>query len=266
MVQLMIYRFCKRITTALYLHFALAIVTRNALSSRVTMTSNSPQLRAVLWDVDGTLADSSMLCFESTNAVFRNNGMAEIGEDMYHMGTKLTTPRRMAWHSTGNPDDVSGIALGDQFDDLYVKLVSMETAAFYDGIPNVLTSLLKKNPTLRHGALSNACGAYVRAVLQVNGVSDMFVVGLGADEVPAAKPSAAGLLQICRELDIDPSHCIYIGDSPSDGQAASNAGMASVGVTWGSHPVETVRPAFTHTVHDTDALGLLLMDMLETPI
>jgi phosphoglycolate phosphatase-like HAD superfamily hydrolase len=241
----------------------LAIASRNVLSFHMTMMSNSPQLRALLWDVDGTLADSYLLGYSSTNAVFRNNGMAEIGEDVYHMGTKFTTPRRMAWHSTGNPDDESGIALGDQFDDLYVKLVSMETAAFYSGIPNVLTSLVKKNPTLRHGALSNACGAYVRAVLQVNGVSDMFVVGLGADEVPAAKPSADGLLQICKDLDIDPSHCIYIGDSPSDGQAASNAGMPSVGVTWGSHPVETVRPAFTHMVHDTEALGLLLMQMLE---
>ena len=246
--------------------FSLAISSSNVLSLRVKMTSDSPQLRVVLWDVDGTLADSSMLCYESTNAVLRNNGMAEIGEDMYHQGTKLTTPRRMAWHSTGNPDDESGIALGDQFDDLYVKLVSMDTAAFYDGIPNVLTSLLRKNPTLRHGALSNACGAYVRAVLQVNGASDMFVVGLGADEVPAAKPSADGLLQICRDLDIDPTHCIYIGDSPSDGQAASNAGMPSVGVTWGSHPIETVRPAFTHMVHDTDALGLLLMQMLEKSV
>ena len=241
----------------------LAIANRNVLGFHMTMTSDSPQLRVVLWDVDGTLADSYFLGYSSTNAVFRDNGMAEIGEDVYHMGTKLTTPRRMAWHSTGDPDDVSGIALGDQFDDLYVKLVSMETAAFYDGIPNVLTSLLKKNPTLRYGALSNACGAYVRAVLKANSVSDMFVVGLGADEVPAAKPSADGLLQICKDLDIDPSHCIYIGDSPSDGQAASNAGMPSVGVTWGSHPVETVRPAFTHTVHDTDALGLLLMQMLE---
>ena len=241
----------------------LAISSSNVLSLRMKMTFDSPQLRVVLWDVDGTLSDSSMLCYESTNAVLRNNGMAEIGEDMYHQGTKLTTPRRMAWHSTGNPDDESGIALGDQFDDLYVKLVSMDTAAFYDGIPDVLTSLLRKNPSLRHGALSNACGAYVRAVLQANGASDMFVVGLGADEVPAAKPSADGLLQICRDLDIDPSHCIYIGDSPSDGQAASNAGMPSVGVTWGSHPIETVQPAFTHMVHDTDALGLLLMQMLE---
>ena len=252
----------KYVFVAIYL----STLSRNVLSFHMKMTSDSPQLRVVLWDVDGTLADSYKLGYSSTNAVFKNNGMAEIGEDVYHQGTKFTTPRRMAWHSTGNPDDESGIALGDQFDDLYVKLVSMDTAAFYDGIHNVLTSLLRKNPNLRHGALSNACGAYVRAVLQANGASDMFVVGLGADEVPAAKPSADGLLQICRDLDIDPSHCIYIGDSPSDGQAASNAGMPSVGVTWGSHPIETVRPAFTHMVHDTDALGLLLMQMLEESV
>jgi hypothetical protein len=85
----------------------LAIASKNVLSFHMTMMSDSPQLRAVLWDVDGTLADSYLLGYSSTNAVFRNNGIAEIGEEVYHMGTKFTTPRRMAWHSTGNPDDES---------------------------------------------------------------------------------------------------------------------------------------------------------------
>jgi phosphoglycolate phosphatase-like HAD superfamily hydrolase len=246
---------------------SLAMAGTGAIGSNVKMMAktNLPKLRAILWDVDGTLADSSLLCYESTNEVLRNNGMPEIGEDLYHQGTKLTTPRRMAWHSTGNPDHESGIELGAQFDDLYVKLVTKETAAFYDGIQDVLTGLFKKHPTLRQGALSNACGAYVRAVLDVNGVTDDFVVGLGADEVPKAKPSGEGLLQICETLKIHPSQCIYVGDAPSDGQAATNAGMPSVGVTWGSHPVETVQPAFTHTVHSTEALGLILSQMLSSP-
>ena len=42
--------------------------------------------------------------------------------------------------------------------------------------------------------------------------------------------------------------CVYIGDSPTDGQAAEAAGMPSIGVTWGSHPEENVRKAFTETV------------------
>ena len=244
---------------------ALAFLCCGALSFTPSMP-NVPNLRAVLWDVDGTLAYTTQLGFDSTNAVLKLNGLPEIGEEAYHMGTKLTTPRRMAWHCTGNPDDVCGIALGDQFDDLYVKLVTMDTAAFYDGIPEVLKSLVKEHPSLRQGALSNACGAYVRAVLLVNGVTDDFAIGLGADEVPAAKPSGDGLLQLCKSLQIDPSQCIYVGDSPSDGHAAANAGMPSVGVTWGSHSVESVQPAFSRMVHSTEELGLVLLELLREPV
>jgi HAD superfamily hydrolase (TIGR01549 family) len=218
--------------------------------------------RAVLWDVDGTLSDSYKLGFDSTNKVLLNVGVT-ITEDQYHEGTKLTTPRRLAWHVTGNPDDPTGIDLGTQFDDLYVELVSTETAPFYPGIMDVLSTLQEKNQNdLVLGALSNACGAYVTAVLKVNGVTDMFSIGLGADEVPAAKPQPDGLLKICKTLGLDPALCVYVGDSPSDGQAATAAGMKSVGVTWGSHPETTVRPAFTETVHTTDELCNVLLGML----
>ena len=81
-------------------------------------------------------------------------------------------------------------------------------------------------PRVRYGALSNACGSYVRAVLAANNVSKMFEVQLGADEVPASKPNPDGLLMICRLMgDVNPANCIYIGDSPTDGQAATAAGM-----------------------------------------
>lgn len=66
----------------------------------------------------------------------------------------------------------------------------------------------------------------MRAVLSANNVSNIFEVQLGADEVPASKPNPDGLLLICRLMgDANPAHCIYIGDSPTDGQAATAAGM-----------------------------------------
>ena len=46
-------------------------------------------------------------------------------------------------------------------------------------------------------------------------------VALGADEVPAAKPAAEGLLLCCERLGVDPASSVYVGDSPTDGQAAS---------------------------------------------
>ncbi len=211
----------------------------------------------ILWDVDGTLADSFLLGFESTQKILINNGKSSISEEMYHQGTKFTTPRTLAWHATGDPDNIIGEALGKQFDELYVQLVSTETAALYPGIKELLVLLHNKKYKL--GALSNACGSYVQAVLLQNKINDMFAVQYGADDVPAAKPSGLGLLKCCQEIQSDPSESIYIGDSPSDGEAAKNAGMVSIGVTYGSHPKDAVKKAFTHSVDTVEELKELLL-------
>ena len=219
-----------------------------------TLSSNSNAMRiqrGLLFDVDGTLSDSFRLGFESTQKVLTGNGYRVINEDEYHQGTRYTTPARLAWHSTGEPDGDSavGIELGRQFDEMYVQLVSTETAPLYDGILPMLENIKSKlGSDLKLGALSNACGAYVEAVLKVNGLTEDFGVALGADQVRKPKPMADGLLQCCSILGLNPTACVYIGDSPSDGAAAAAAGMPSIGVTWGSHPEENVRKAFTRTV------------------
>ena len=229
-----------------YLLLLLFFISRGCLSRSFMKTT-----RGLLFDIDGTLSDSFRLGFESTQKVLTSNGYRTINEDEYHQGTRYTTPARLAWHSTGEPngDSSIGIELGRQFDEMYVKLVSTETAPLYEGILPMLESIKTKlGPDLKLGALSNACGAYVEAVLKVNDLTQDFGVALGADEVPKPKPMADGLLQCCSTLSLEPKVCVYIGDSPSDGAAAAAAGMPSIGVTWGSHPEENVRKAFTYTV------------------
>jgi phosphoglycolate phosphatase-like HAD superfamily hydrolase len=217
----------------------------------------------ILWDIDGTLADSYLLGYEITLEVLSRNGKDTITQEQYHQGTKYATPNRLAWHVTGNPEDPVGIDLGYQFDDLYVDLVSDQTAGFFPGITallhNVRTSCAS-NVSIKYGALSNACGAYARAVMQVNNTSDEFEACYGADDVPAPKPSAEGLLKLCSSLCVAPSrtHCVYVGDSPTDAQAAAAAGIYSVGVTWGSHAADHVRAAFDETAESVEQLGSIL--------
>jgi phosphoglycolate phosphatase-like HAD superfamily hydrolase len=238
----------------------------NKHSAAVKMLGDSRvRVSAVLWDVDGTLSDSFALGFGATKTVLERNGIGAISDDDYHAGTKYTTPRRLAWHVTGNPDDPIGLELGKQFEDLYVDLVSPSTAPLYEGILPMLSTLKQEDPSLKFGALSNACGAYVKAVVKCNDLTSLFpVVQLGADEVPAAKPSGAGLLHCAQLLNVDPSKCIYVGVSPSDAAAASNAGfLASVGVTWGSHKEEKVREAFTYTAYSVEELTHILLALME---
>jgi len=100
--------------------------------------------------------------------------------------------------------------------------VSTETARFYEGMHPLLDSVPEH---IKLGALTNACVAYAEALLHSNNqVLKRFLSVRGADNVPAPKPNPDGLLVCCKEMGLDPSECVYIGDSPSDAMAAQAAG------------------------------------------
>ena len=228
--------------TAVLLNMTILLSTSTeALSASYSKNS----IRGVLFDIDGTLANSWKLGFDATQEVLKRNNIELITEHTYHECTRYTTPHRLALHAglkEGTEEfQVVGNALAAEFDDLYVKLVDTETAGLYEGIKELLLENIPEN--IKVGALTNACVAYAHAVLRENDVTSRFSTIHGADTVPAAKPKGDGLLLCCKEIGLDPSECIYIGDSPSDGFAAADAGMPFLGVLWGSHKEESLSKA-----------------------
>ena len=164
--------------------------------------------RVILWDVDGTLVDSTQLAWTSTNKVLMRCGYEAITLAQYEDGVRFATPQRMAYHATGDPQAEVGVHLARDFDEHYVQLVSTDTVPLYPGLYDLIMEL--KEQGVVQGALSNACGAYVRAVLKVHGFQDLFQVQLGADEVPKPKPAPDGLLKCCQLLGHKPFICLYI--------------------------------------------------------
>eukprot|EP00605_Chrysophyceae_sp_TOSAG23-4_P001479 GSChrysophyteH1.ASY1.ANO1.1616.1 assembled CDS len=220
-------------------------------------------IEAIFWDVDGTLSNSFSLGFEATNDVLLEHGREPISVETYHAGTIYATPRRFAWHLTGDPDDESGIGdeFGKYFDENYISKVSIATAPLFEGVHDMLTAVkLASGGSVKFGALSNACGEYVRAVMKANKITNEMELQLGADDVSASKPSPAGLLEMCEKLRISPDKCAYVGDSPTDGQAAHSANFAlAVGCTWGSHSAEAVQQAFDVVVNSVSELQAYLL-------
>jgi len=239
-----------------------------------SITNVTQEAKGVIFDIDGTLANSWKLGFDATQVVLRNNGIEEITEDLYHECTRYSTPDRLARHAGLLPEDSEkyqkvGAQLAKEFDELYVGLVSMKTAGFYDGILDLIFSLPDSkyndsNRSVKVGALTNACVAYAHAVLKINcpvcnseykndesksnfinqnSLYSRFESIHGADTVPKPKPDPSGLLQCCREIDVNPNECVYVGDSPSDAIAAKEAGMIAIGVLWGSHSSESLMMA-----------------------
>ena len=197
---------------------------------------------AVLWDVDGTLADSTSLGCTSTNAVLVEAGLPTIDLAQYKTGTRYPTPQRMAWHAAGAPSDPVGASLGARFDEHYVRLVDTRTAGFYAGVAELVRELHDAKSG-RQAVLSNACGAYARRVVDANDARAFFKTVRGADDASAPKPAPDGLLAIASENGWDAGTCVYVGDSPSDGAAARAAGMMSIGCAWGAHDETELRRA-----------------------
>ena len=95
----------------------------------------------VVFDIDGTLADSFRLGFDATNVVLRRNAFPPISEADYHDNCIYVTPERMARHAVGEHDEDLGRRLGAEFDREYIALVSTETAGFYPGLRPLLERL-----------------------------------------------------------------------------------------------------------------------------
>lgn len=131
--------------------------------------------------------------------------------------------------------------------------------------------------------LSNASLAYVLKVQEVHKLHDLFLSAHGADSVPKPKPFGDGILHVLKELEVDhetepqveateesqnettkqniSKKIVYIGDSPSDGKAAKAANVLSIGVSWGSHPLENILGYFDHIVNTPLELLSLLEDL-----
>jgi phosphoglycolate phosphatase-like HAD superfamily hydrolase len=230
------------------------------------LSMKTTQVDGVIFDIDGTLADSFRLGFDATRVVLKQNGLNDIDEQIYHDFTIFSTPERMARHAGVFPGDPNyeeiSTRLGREFDDFYIGLVTIETAKFYPGILEMIKSIPSH---IKVGALTNAANQYAHAVLRVNSdtngdIYNRFSSIRGADDVPRPKPHPDGLWVVCQDLGgIDPQKCVYVGDSPSDGLAAKNAGMLAIGVLWGSHSEEKVREApFDHICDSVETLCNLL--------
>jgi len=194
-----------------------------------------PLASLLVFDLDGTLVDSSRDIAAATNAALRRlaPGTPEIplpailsfvGE-----GARLLVERSL--HHLGldlSPDDVLAVYL-----ECYRERL-LDTTRLYPGIPDALDALAGATLTV----LTNKPGDLSRAILEGLGVAGRFARVLGGGDGPSRKPDPGGLLQLMADFGAAPAGTWMVGDSATDVAAARAAGVRVAGVTWGFHPRE----------------------------
>jgi phosphoglycolate phosphatase len=195
--------------------------------------------RLIVFDLDGTLVDSSRDLASAVNATLDRLApgtapipleavVAYVGE-----GARLLVARSLRHAGLDLVvDDVLPVYL-----DRYRERLLDQTRV-YPGVSEALESL--EPVTL--AVLTNKPGEMSRAILEGLGLSSRFARIWGPEDVPARKPDPAGLVRLMGELGVAAGQTWMVGDSATDVEAARGAGVRVAGVTWGFHP-EALRAA-----------------------
>jgi phosphoglycolate phosphatase len=189
--------------------------------------------RLVVFDLDGTLVDSSRDIAASVNAAL---GRVAPGTAALSLEAILSFVGEGAGLLVERSLRHAGLALSTEevlpvYIDCYRERL-LDTTRLYPGVAEALDALA--GTTL--AVLTNKPGDMSRTILEGLGVASRFARVRGAGDVPSRKPDPAGLLGLMSELGASASETWMVGDSATDVGVARAAGTWVAGVTWGFHP------------------------------
>lgn len=215
-------------------HLRLRCVTSAALLGRVTSLSGG-KMRTVIFDLDGTLADTSGDLLAAANVCFEGMGLTVRLNRAEHAGTAVRGARAMLSagleRETGGPADP--VVIDAQFPillDAYESAIAVHTQ-LYPGAMEAVTRL--KSNGFVVGICTNKPEYLADILLSELGIRDAFESLIGADTLPVRKPDPAPFLEAVKRAGGDTQRSCLIGDTITDHSTARAAGVPSVLVTFG---------------------------------
>ena len=193
--------------------------------------------RAVLFDLDGTLADTAPDLAGALNRLRATHGLAPMPLEALRPFASAGARGLVHVGFGVKPGDAEYDALREAFLELYREHTFVETRLF-PGISELLAEIARRS--LYWGVVTNKATRFTDRVLAGLGLQPACVVS--GDTTGKLKPDAAPMLHAAEQLRIAPGTCIYLGDDLRDIQAAHAAGMRAVAVEWGYHHPESGGP------------------------
>lgn len=187
-------------------------------------------MRAVLFDLDGTLADSAPDLAAALNRMRAEQGMAPLPAASTRPLTS-SGARGMLKAGFGiEPGDSRYEEYKARFLDYYEAGLCVHTRLF-PGMEDLLGNLETRG--LAWGIVTNKATRFTAPLVSLLHLAERAACVVSGDTTPHAKPHPAPLLHASAIIGIPAGECMYVGDDLRDIQAAQAAGMRSVAVTFG---------------------------------
>ncbi|MBU6459266.1 MAG: phosphoglycolate phosphatase [Proteobacteria bacterium] len=191
-------------------------------------------VRAVLFDLDGTLVDSLPDLLNAANAMLMGLGRPYVEKTVFETYIGNGMSRMVKRLLTGQVEGEPPAALFDEAIHLFESYYSehiCEASRLYNGVREGLEQM--QNRGFSMGIVTNKSDRFTRPLLKELDIHSYFPVVVSGDTLSTKKPSPEPLLHAAKLLDSDPSETLMVGDSFNDIQAARQAGCPVFCVRYG---------------------------------
>ena len=187
-------------------------------------------VRAVLFDLDGTLADSAPDLAAAANAMREARGLGPL---------PLAALRPLASHGARGllraalaktPGDADYEALSDEFLVRYEQALAVHTRLF-PGVAALLAALETRG--LAWGIVTNKAMRFTAPLVETLRLAIRAAVIVAGDTTAHSKPHPAPLLHAATRMRLAAGDCVYVGDDLRDIEAGRAAGMRTIAAAWG---------------------------------
>jgi len=187
-------------------------------------------VRAVLFDLDGTLIDSAPDLAGAGNDMRVARGLSPLPLSHFRPMVGSGARGMVGRAFDVGPQDSTFVALRDEFLQRYEDRMTRETRVFADMLPVLAAFDARAMPW---GIVTNKAMRFTDPLVRALGLLPRAAALVCGDTTPHSKPHPEPLFEAARRLGVAPGDCVYVGDDLRDVQAGRAAGMATVAVHWG---------------------------------
>ena len=187
-------------------------------------------VKAVLFDLDGTLIDSAPDLGAAADKMRTDRGLVSLPLELYRpmAGAGARGMLGIAFGMT--PEHPDFPAMREEFFRNYESCMTQRTYVF-EGVAQLIQSLVDRD--VAWGVVTNKSMRFTAPLTKGMPLFASARVVVGGDSTPHPKPHPAPLLEAARQVGVKPIECLYVGDDIRDMQAGKAAGMPTVAALYG---------------------------------